>query len=437
MSSVTRLPPLLRTFLTAVLFAGLCWLLVELCCIHLLHLNAYPYNRMILPREDDFVDYTMFNGRFQHFHSRTFFSPVLGSPFLYPAPLAVLYAVVHGLTDFLHAPVAGFTLLAGGIFLAATLLFGQRLHRAGLAWTPAAGFAAFVLFTSYPIYFEINRSNIEVFVWIFAGLGVWAFCSGKPWLAALFIGLAGSCKMYPYILVGLLVLQKQYRQAVFAFIVGGCSLLASLWAVTGNVFYTAREVAAGLQLFTVEYVLHRRSIEIGLDHSIFGLLKCLLPHMPAVPQAALYLTTYLVCAALLAASLFFVKLRTLPVSNQITFLTVASILLPPVSYDYTLLQLYTPFAVLVFASIRLWRSGLPVQRGLRHAFYCFALLLSPQNEFIYHAQKLEGQIKCIVLLILAAVSLWKPFEASTISHSGAGNRAQEISSVLPLDPALL
>ena len=410
MATRESLPSILRTFLIGTVLLGALWAITQFCCIHFLGLNSFPYNRMILPRVNDFVDYAMFNPRFEHFHTHAFFDPGIAGPFLYPAPVAVLYAFTHLFTDPLHHPLVGFPILLVLVFICIAALLAWGLRRAGLSAEAAAAFSSVSLLTSYPVYFEINRSNMEIFVWALAGGGVWAFLRNHPWLAAALIGLAGSCKLYPYILLGLLLLRRQYRQTAFGILVGVLSTLASLWAVTGDISFTAHKVAEGLRTFHNDYVLTRHAIEVGLDHSLFGLFKRPLVQMPQLSVAAHYLTLYLAIAALTGTVLFFTKVRKLPVSNQITFITVATILLPPVSYDYTLLQLYTPWAVLVFLAIRHWHQGLPVTRGLRNAFYCFIFLLSPQNEIILHGAKLEGQIKCLALIALAVVSLLNPFE---------------------------
>jgi hypothetical protein len=100
----------------------------------------------------------------------------------------------------------------------------------------------------------------------------------------------------------------------------------------------------------------------------------------------------------------------MPPINQVLFLTIASIILPPMSYDYTLLHLYTPWVMLVFFAVALWRNNLPNPKGLWPAFLCFIVLLSPQNEIILHGERLEGQIKCLALVALAVIALRFPFK---------------------------
>ena len=96
-----------------------------------------------------------------------------------------------------------------------------------------------------------------------------------------------------------------------------------------------------------------------------------------------------------------------------TFLTVACIILPPVSYDYTLLHLYTAWVPLVLLLIEEWREQGRSTRGTAALVLCFALLLAPLNEFILRGESLGGQIKCLALLGLALTILRFPFPASS------------------------
>ena len=58
--------------------------------------------------------------------------------------------------------------------------------------------------------------------------------------------------------------------------------------------------------------------------------------------------------------LWFWRIRKPPILNQVTALSVASVLLPPLSHDYTLMHLYAPWVMLVMlASICLHQGHRP------------------------------------------------------------------------------
>ena len=105
--------------------------------------------------------------------------------------------------------------------------------------------------------------------------------------------------------------------------------------------------------------------------------------------------------------LFFVRIIKLPVVNQILCLSIASILLPPVSYDYTLLHLYAPFVLITFVALQ--QRDKPTRPHLQVALALFAFLLSSQEEFILHGDRFAGALKAIALLALFILSVARPF----------------------------
>jgi hypothetical protein len=106
--------------------------------------------------------------------------------------------------------------------------------------------------------------------------------------------------------------------------------------------------------------------------------------------------------------LYFWKIRSLPRTNQVLALTVASILLPPLSHDYTLVHLYIPWALLVLVAICSKDARGP--RGLTLCFICMAILMSPESFLFFRGVRIAGQFKAIVLLVLLVISVVCPFE---------------------------
>ena len=408
------LPSVLRMFLTGTVVMGLLAVAAEFICARWLGLDRIPYNGMTLGSKLDFADLAMFPPRFDHFHTTDFFSHAWGSDFLYPAPIAVLYWMFHLFPDdvnfFLAFVSLCFVCLTGWLF--------RELRRRGVAVAGAAVFASLSLVFSYPAYFEFNRANMEIFVWGLSALGILLLVRNRPWMAAVCIGLAGACKGYPFFYLGLFLMRKRYREMIFSLLVGAVANVVSLWAVAGNFGVGRAGTAEGLDEFQQLYVLRRRANEMGLDHSIFGFVKRFWVNLPSPERLQRGLWGYLVTAGLIAIGVFLWRLRKLPVINQVLFVTVTCITLPPTSYDYTLLHLYTPWVMIVFFAVEAWKNEQVIPRELWPVCICFMVLLSAQSEMIWHGERVEAQIKCVVLLVLAALAAWKPL----------GNR-------LELDPA--
>ena len=109
---------------------------------------------------------------------------------------------------------------------------------------------------------------------------------------------------------------------------------------------------------------------------------------------------YLGVVAFAGVALWIFRIRKLPLTNQVLALTTASVLLPPISHDYTLMHLYAPWAMLVFATLQGRRIP-----GLGIAFTCFALLFTPQSYLIYYSARFAGEFKSVVLVVLFLTSL--------------------------------
>jgi hypothetical protein len=103
---------------------------------------------------------------------------------------------------------------------------------------------------------------------------------------------------------------------------------------------------------------------------------------------------------------YFFRIRNMPIINQILIFCVASVLVTPVSYDYTLLHLYIPWAILVFFALDHASNVIP---GLKAAFIFFALATSAETELIVFHHTFGAEFKCIVLVLLAVIALRFPF----------------------------
>jgi len=400
------LPPVLRRFAIATTALWFLCVAVEFLCRYLgpYGLNRLPYVGLTLAPADDYADAWLFNRRFYHFHTSSFFSPQYGFTFTYPAPVGFFYRLLR---FFPHTTPAmlGFLLLA---YSGLGIWFWRVLIERGLSSRVSALFTAVSIAFSYPLYFEFNRANMEIFVWGFAALGVLCFFRDRPWLAATLIGCAGACKGYPFILLGLPFARKQYAQVAYAVALSAAVNYFSLWALAGSIAVGKAGVTAGLANFRDTVILVYDSSRVGFDHSLFGFFKRFWPHLPGPEGLSHLVTIYVVVAGVVACVLYFFIVMKLPPLNQLLFLTAACLLLPPTSFDYTLLHLYTPWVMLVMLAIDCHHRGLAVPRGLWPVTFCFILLLSPQNEVIVHGVRVAGQIKCLVLLAVVWVALRLP-----------------------------
>jgi hypothetical protein len=400
-----ELPAGIRWFMLALVFFTACCGLVELVCrkVAVLHRDRDPYIYPFL--REHYPDFLLLRPRFNFFHSAAFFSTSRGSPFMYPAPVGVVYRLFYAMPNGGLSTFLGFVLLS---FTVAGLLFGRALQRRGMPHVLAYLVPPSVLLLSFPVWFELKQANMEIMLWILITAGVALFLAGRGYPAAVCFGIAASMKIYPLAYLGLLLIRRQYRQITVALTVGIATTVASLWVVGDSIGPAWQRVSEGVTKFRFLYMLHKRR-EMAFDHSLLSVIKLPMHPFPTPERFAPILTVYLVFVFILGFVLFFFRIWRMPAINQILFLTVACILLPPVSFEYTLLHLFVPLGLLTLFVVDVTRHGEPMPSGVRPAMACFAILLAPLSEVALLGRQLDGQIKAGALVVLLFVAATRPF----------------------------
>lgn len=233
------------------------------------------------------------------------------------------------------------------------------------------------------------------------------YWKGRSWTAAILWGVFGSVKLYPLLLLAIFLSKKEYRQFFSSVFMAALTTVASL-IYSGPDFGTAaRGIMFGLGSFVKMFSTEYFEETLPVDHSIFAFLKVSLRSFR--PDLVSLLHLYFVVFGLGMLALYFFRIRKLPVANQLVILTICMITLPPTSFNYTLLQLYAPFLIMVLLAVDHEAREL-VTPGFTAVFCLFALLFTPSNFLFYQGHGFDGQIKCVLLVSLFGVTLACPFE---------------------------
>jgi len=401
-SAWRALPRPLQIFLGVSLGLLACALTAEIVSRYVLHLG-FPYRSPLL--FEHFPDVITLRDRFQYFHTLQFFTDEDDALCMYPAPVAVLYRLLFCFQPHDLGVYLSFGVLS---FLAAAILFGRALIHRGSNVGATVLLLSIAFFTAYPLWFVLKQANMEIFVWVILAVGIWCFFSKRGYSAAACFGIAGAMKIFPFVYLGLFLARRQYRQCLFALAASVAVTISSLWLVYPHIlisWHLTNEMVARFRQIVALHVFPQSSF----DHSLFGLLKRMLRPLPPPAVLGHILTIYLGVAALTGLALYIFRIRKLPVANQLLCLSVASILLPPTSFDYTLLHLYAPWALLILCAFQAKNLHKRIP-GLTAAFVCFAILLVPETELIWHTHSYAGQVKALVLCVLFAVGLRYPFQ---------------------------
>jgi hypothetical protein len=387
----------LRWFLFAILALTVISLGYTLIARWLGYGLPYSFPELFAPRSF-FADFFEFRVRFYDFGKPGFF--VQNRDFMYPPamvlPLEAFYSTAHPFWAF---PL--FVLASGAFF---TVCFFRVLRKQGVRASAAALLALGVAITSYPYVFLLQRGNTEIFVWIAVTLGLWSFYRGHYAWAAVCFGLATALKLYPFIFFGLFLPRRRYREIVLGVFVTVAVTIIGLRALSPHIAYAFHWDMGQLQAFGKYYAAS--PWDLGYDHSFFGLVKFVT--LPWHPDLTPLVRPYTRLIAVSCLALYFGRIWKLPLANQILILSVLSVSIPPVSYDYTLVSLYAPIAILCILALRLPDDK---QRILIPYFMLYAAILTPQSYIIFHDARFGAQLRAICLLALLILALRKPLPA--------------------------
>ena len=392
---------LLRFVLLLVCLAALaqgCYL----AAVHILHLGE-PYNRILLLGHG--VDLLGYQILWPRVHQFSFFTDKTWPIYRYPAPVFLIYAFFFSLPHVYKA----FNLVVFAMFAAAGTLLIRAIAARGIVLWKAAAFVCTCALLSYPIYFEFRQSNTEPFILLLLGLAVWSMLRGHDNTAAALLGVAGSMKIYPFIFLGLYLVRRRVGPLVVSALTAVVLTLVSLRYLTPSILFSWHGIGDGLANYNVEFE-HFIPLTIGYDHSPFTLVKFAARLVPFLQQhIRTLLHVYLAVAALTGITLFFTTIRKLPFTNQVFSLILAETFLPPSTYDYTLIHLFIPAAMLILFAIDQADRVVP---GLNTMFLCLALLLGFETELIFHHQRLGGCFKALVFLVLFGLVLRFPLHGT-------------------------
>lgn len=351
----------------------------------------------------DFYDHL---STFAFRHSPQFFT-LPGHYWYYPAAAIFVHTPFYLLANHFHSPTVGHqAFLAVVVIVSGTLLllFRRRMIERGLKPSHASFFCIVLIFVSWPLYVVLQRGNVEGLVWAITGIGVWAFSTNRNFLAAVLFGLAASVKIYPGVFLALfLVRPRDWRWILVGAGVATLSTLLALWYLDPNIAESWSRVSHGIWQFTQDY--SKPYPNHPYDHSIFAQVHIMVGQNRFNQQHLL--RAYYIIAGTIATALAF-KVRNLPLSNQVLFLSCAAITLPPVSFDYTLCIVYVPLAFLTVLAVQATRKGIKVP-GLLLAMILLGFVIGPTIFAMRTTIRWPpSAIKCFCSLSLIAISVLKP-----------------------------
>jgi hypothetical protein len=424
------LPRGLRLFWLTAAAMMLLSIVYTLAATYLFHLK-YPYGLPLFFSDDRWFDFTIYHDRFQHFRQPSFWD-AYEYPFTYPAPLGVLYGLLYRIPHVLRFYLVGYAAFA----VAAALTFIRVLRQRGLRAPIAIAFTATVVLFNYPLRTLFESANTEGVVAILAGFGIYAILRDRCWIGATLIAIAGTMKVFPFILLALLLSKRRYREFAWALVVAAATNIVSLAILGPTIAEAQRHITAGIHYVKYTFIFTTRPAAVTFNHSLFTLVKFgivalnrqLHPVADRIARASheralldITFNLYTAAAALFGIVAYFGWIRRLPLLNQVLALTACALLLPPLSADYTLLHLLLPFALLCVYATEKWKQSANVA-GLAAALLCFAPIFSFQTYLTYR-YRFSCEFRTIGLIALLYVVMrypfrWHPLDEPKLNQAG-------------------
>ena len=403
MASTGRgLPPVLMRFAWELAALAVCSVAYTLAMTYLLQ-SPHPYGVTLFRGSFIGTDFAVFGERSQHFGAPSYWDE-FNYPFTYPAPLAVVFALFFGLPH----PLALYMILCVAGLIGWAVWVSRGLAAAGLKSSHALAFVTFVLVASWPVVALLNTGNIEGLLAIVLAAGVYAVLRERFWLGATLIGLAAAMKLFPFVMLALLISRRRFREFAWGLAVAAVATVASLAALGPTIVKAQRHIADGLRFIDGAFILSTQRDALNYSHSLFSVLKFAIALISRLlgsqaNQALLNvaLRMYMVATAVAGIALYFGIIRKLPILNQLLALTVCAVLLPPLSADYTLLELLLPFGLLCFYAVESQRSD------LNAIFGCFAVLFAWETFLTIH-YAFDRPARTVALCVLLVLVLRSP-----------------------------
>ena len=379
-----------------------------------------PFGIVWMTGDQQWCDFRAFQERSVHFRTAAYWFEY-DYPMTYPAAVAVILAMFYKLP---HPLKIYLTVLFAG-WIAWVIWLARGLVQRGIPTAQAGAFALVILLTAWPVYYQFDTANIEGLMAIVLFVGIIAVLRGGTgawlWTGTTLIAIAGAMKLFPAIMFALLLSKRRYKECAFGVVLMGILNYASLAIVGPSISAAQEHIKDGFRFLRNNFVTPYHSLQLNFSHSLYMPIKYVVvfadrwlryggQHGPQLQELALVeatLTIYMVVMAIVGLTLYFWRIRKLPMLNQVITLTVASVLFTPFSSDYTLNHLLLPLSLMFFYAIEKWRAGGKVP-GLETSFACICITIGFSSFFtIYYG--FENVFRCLALCVLMVTALRFPF----------------------------
>ena len=323
--------------ISTLIFLGiLSSLLYHWYLVSIVGVNYYPYNTFLFKQDDRYNDYY-----------NVYKASIHLNPYIYETsnyfPFA--FTLMHLFT---LLPKRISFLLFIGIFIIFFILYIYRnIPVKGKVYRIIAIVILGCL--SYPVLFVLDRGNIEIWLFMSLVMFILLYIKQKYILSVIFLSIAISLKMYPVLFVLLFIIDKKYLLVIYTGICTTIITVFSAWLLMGGVKESFRNFKALMLMDS--WVLKGGTTVLHHSASLYVPVKLMyynfLTRLSIAPPHSQYENTinkyYLMIAMFVSTVVILFLLRyRMEFWKKVCLITMLFILLPQVSFDYKLLNLFIP-----------------------------------------------------------------------------------------------
>lgn len=352
---------------------------------------GYPANTFLFRPEDRFRDL---------YNSMEYARRLLNhqSDVVPYSPLATSLMSVLG-----HLPNSWARTLTVTSFLIVVALLVWTRFVSGLGWSRLQkAMVTFIVATmAYPVLFVADRANEEMFVFMaIVAFAHFYLVRKSPW-AGVFLGFAIAYKIFPGVLLILMLADRRWRDlAITIATVVGSTLVTAFGLGIASGYGLIGVLGGWYRTLFVGHVGYSSTLEAAQHgHSLWGLIVSMAGLAQGGDPVGLSTTAYAVFAlvAFLALSAYICFVERTP-WKRLALLVIAMVLLPYESHDYTLVHLLVPITLFVSSRRTSWDIVYALLFGLLLIPFDYAPVIAEVSTaaFIYPAVMI-----CIVILIIS------------------------------------
>jgi hypothetical protein len=369
----------------------------------------YPYSTFLFKPGDHFMDFFNVYRQAKEFH------PGVSENMVY-SPLLHLITTAAGVVP--EEVAFGLLVTAFEVVLVLVLWFWTTERLAADRLSRALHVAVLALLP-YPVLFVIDRGNLEMAVFIFLAAFFWLYYRRRSGWAFVPLALAIAAKYYWVSLLLLLLLDRQWRQALWSILTALATSLAALIVIGTISGYGVERLIGSIRYTLGGHMDMTGGLGIASHaHSLWTWVVCI----TRWTDYAFYFLPAQRIYFLMAVLILLVVVRRLARGGfrdwqKATALVACTLVLPFESGDYTLIHLMLPLALFAAVPAWGWRSAVTAA--------VFGVLMVPID---YYYLRLWGQVSTVsisslaypVLLVgLIALALWRREAIDPVSKQAA------------------